>query len=161
MSEKLSQAESNLERKLEWNSRFDTKVAFIMAFCIAMLATLADAAKNISAWSNIIYAVFATAFILLIVSIFFGILSQFPTTKSLNSSLVFFGTISKMKVDEFKKRFKQSSDEEYLDDILDQIHRNSEILTKKFRRLRISLIFISIAVVPWVCSLLMSKVFVK
>jgi len=66
-----------------------------------------------------------------------------------------------MKFDEFKRRTKQSSDEEYLDDILCQIHINSQILKLKFKFLKISFILLGTAVIPWLISIYLSYEYFK
>jgi hypothetical protein len=116
---KISEAEVNLQRKLEWVGRHDSKILFL------------------------IYR------------------SQYPKTFSSNTSLNYFGTIADMKFDEFKRRTKQATDEEYLDDLLCQIHINSQVLKLKFRFLKIALILLGVSVLPWLICLYTSHEYLK
>jgi hypothetical protein len=153
---KIQQAETNLQRKLEWIGRHDSKTVFVTGIIIAMLGILTSASSKVSNWVICDYISFGITAVLLFTSLFFIYRSQYPKTFSQNTSLNYFGTIAEMKFDEFKRRTKQSSEEEYLDDILCQIHINSQILRLKFRCLKISLILLGIAVIPWLISIYIS-----
>ena len=158
---KIERAEANLERKLEWISRHDTRIAFVAGITITMLGVLAQVSASISKWNLNLYIVFGAAASLLATSLILIYCSQYPKTESQNSSLIFFGTISTWKVDEFKKRFKEVSDEDYLDDVLCQIHINAVILGKKFRYLKSSLLVMAVAIIPWLLALYLSRFYLK
>lgn len=153
---KINQAEANLQRKLEWVGRHDNRTVFVTGIIIAMLGLLASTSSKILNWTFCNYILFGLTALLLFISLFFIYRSQYPKTFSQNTSLNYFGTIAEMKFDEFKRRTKQATDEEYLDDILCQIHINSQILKLKFRFLKISLILFGIAVIPWLISIYVS-----
>src|SRR5690606_32003201 len=108
---------------------------------------------KIDNWCFWLYVVFGLTALLLFVSLFFIYKSQYPKTFSSNTSLNYFGTISEMKFDEFKRRTKQATDDEYLDDLLCQIHINAQVLKLKFRFLKISLILLGYYVMPWLICL--------
>jgi len=78
-----------------------------------------------------------------------------------NKSLLFFGTIAKMSFDDFKQKFKSISDEDYLNDLLCQIHINSEILEQKFSNIKAALTMIVLSVIPWVIAIYLSKMYLK
>ena len=158
---KISQAEVNLQRKLEWVSRHDSKTTFATGIIIGMLGLLVSASSKVEIWTFPNYLVFAITALLLTISLFFIYKCQYPKTKSSNTSLNYFGTIGDMKFDEFKKRTIQASDEEYLDDLLYQIHINSIILKKKFCYLKISLTLLGIAILPWLISIYISHEYLK
>lgn len=158
---KIAQAEANLQRKLEWVGRHDSKIVFVTGIIIAMLGLLASASSKINNWTILLFVVFGVTALLLFISLFFVYRSQYPKTFSSNTSLNYFGTIAKMKFDEFKRRTKQETDEDYLDDILCQIHINSQVLRLKFRFLKISLILLGCAVIPWLICLYFSHEYLK
>jgi len=158
---KISQAETNLQRKLDWVGRHDSRTVFVTGIIIAMLGLLASASSKIVTWTFWYYVLFGLTALILFTSLFFIYRSQYPKTFSQNTSLNYFGTIADMKFDEFKRRTKQSTDEEYLDDLLCQIHINSQILKLKFRFLKISLALLGIAVIPWLISIYVSHEYFK
>jgi phosphoglycerol transferase MdoB-like AlkP superfamily enzyme len=158
---KISQAETNLQRKLEWVGRHDSKIVFVTGIIIAMLGLLASASSKIDNWNFWLYVVFGVTALLLFVCLFFVYKSQYPKTFSSNTSLNYFGTIAELKFDEFKRRTKQATDDEYLDDLLCQIHINSQVLKLKFRFLKISLILLGASVIPWLICLYFSHEYLK
>lgn len=145
----LDKAEKNLERQLEWIARYDTRIAFIAGIAIAMLGVLANAGSTVTFWSADLYWLFLIAIVLLLACltcIYFG---QYPTMRAKNESLLYFGSIADLSFVEFSKRFRKLSDDDYLTDLLHQIHRNSLILKDKFLLLRAALILLLCAVLPW------------
>ncbi|WP_159638806.1 Pycsar system effector family protein [Sphingobacterium composti Ten et al. 2007 non Yoo et al. 2007] len=161
LDKKINQAETNLQRKLEWVGRHDSRTVFVTGIIIAMLGILASASSKMINWTICDYTVFGLTALLLFGSLLFIYRSQYPKTFSQNTSLNYFGTISEMKFDEFKRRTKQSSDEEYLEDMLCQIHINSQILKLKFKFLKISFILLGTAVIPWLISIYLSHEYFK
>ncbi|MBN9483129.1 MAG: hypothetical protein BGO70_01075 [Bacteroidetes bacterium 43-93] len=153
LDKRIDRAEKNLQRKLEWISRVDTRVSFIAGVAIAMLGVLANAFSRIICWEWYHYAVFYSAAAFLFVSLFYLYKSQNPKILAPNESLIFFGTIAKMKFDDFKSKFSNTSPEDYFDDLLHQVHINSEILCEKFYYLKSSITWIIIAVIPWLIAL--------
>lgn len=158
---KINQAETNLQRKLEWVGRHDSRTVFITGVVIAMLGILATSSSKMEIWECWDYFVYGLSSISLSLSLFFIYRIQYPKTFSVNTSLNYFGTIAEMKFDEFKRRTKQATDEEYLDDLLSQIHINSQILKSKFKYLKISLLFIGVALIPWLISIYLSREYLK
>jgi hypothetical protein len=158
---KTDQAEENLQRKLDWVGRHDSKIVFVTGIIIAMLGLLASACSKIDTWTFLLYLIFGVTALTLFVSLFFIYKSQYPKTFSTNNSLNYFGTIADMKFDEFKRRTKQATDEDYLEDLLCQIHTNSQILKLKFRFLKVSLILLGISVIPWMVCLYLSHEYIK
>jgi len=158
---KISQAEENLQKKLDWVGRHDSRTVFVTGILIAMLGILASASSKITTWITFDYVLFGISTLLLFCSLFFIYKTQYPNTNSENTSLNYFGTIAEMRFDEFKRRTKQATDEEYLDDLLCQIHINSQILKQKFRFLKISLILLRIAVIPWLISIYIGHEYIK
>ena len=158
---KIAEAEVNLQRKLEWLNRFDTRVAFAAGFIIALLGVLTNASASIKEWHWYLYVILGATGALLFASLILVYVTQYPKTTSQNTSLIYFGTIATLKFDEFRKRAKECTSEDYLDDLLCQIHINAQILGKKFSNLKIALILLGIAIIPWLTSIFLSKIYVK
>lgn len=159
--EKISWAELNLQRKLDWIGRYDTRIVFITGISIAMMGVLMNACISVVIWNCSLYITFGASLILLLGSLILLYFGQYPKTVSPNDSLIFFGTIASLKLDAFQKKFMKMSDKEYLEDLLSQVHINSVILKKKFWVLKASLIFILIAIIPWSIALYQSKLLIK
>lgn len=161
MNDKISQTEQNLQRKLDWISRADTRIGFTASVAVAMLGVLATASAALEEWSWYFVLIFGAAFGLLFASLILIYLSQYPKMRSSNSSLIYFGTIAKLKVDEFKRRVRAETEDEYLDDLLFQTHTNAQILDLKFKYLKGALILIFISILPWLSSIYISKIYIK
>lgn len=160
--ERIRWAESNLERKLDWISRYDSRSNFVGALSITMLGVLGTISGSVTFQDSGTLFIFFTPIILLLTSIVFIYYSQYPDTKSTQKSLLFFGTIAKFEVEEFHKAFKVMDDEQYLSDLINQIHVNSRRLEQKFVYLKISVNLIIISLIPWVIAIYTSKLmFIK
>lgn len=157
----IERAEDSLQRNLEWIGRHDARIAFTAGLLLAMLGVLASASTSVITWEWYTYTSFGITASLLFGALVLIYLSQYPKTESQNASLIFFETVAGLKCDEFKKKFKESSREEQLDDLLSQVHINAEILKKKFDCLKISLRFLATAVLPWLFSLYLSGLYMK
>ncbi len=158
---KIKIAESNLQQELNWIGRHDTRIAFVTGTIIAMLGVLANASTHIMFWNEYLYFFFGLSALFLFSSLISIYFSQFPKIGSRNSSLIFFGTVALLKFDEYKKKFREMSREEYFDDLLSQIHINAEILNKKFVFLKSSLILLAVAIIPWLVGIYLSGVYLK
>lgn len=158
-TKQIERAKAVLQLNLDWIGRYDTRIAFIASIQIAMLGLLAKSGASISGWSWSAYLAFGISASALFVGLVFVYLSQYPKTDSQNSSLIFFGTIAPLKIDDFKKKFLHMNENEYLDDLLYQIHINSLILTKKFSDLKSSLRLLAIGVPLWLYAIYLSGIF--
>lgn len=161
IKEKIEKSEANLQRKLDWVERHDSRIVFTTGIIIGMLGVLASAGAKIESCSTIIIWSFGLSTAFLFISLFFIYKSQYPKIQSQNTSLIYFGTISEMRCDEFKRKFLTYTDDDYLDDLLCQIHINAQILKSKFSNLKISLILLGIAIIPWLASIYFSYEFIK
>jgi hypothetical protein len=153
----FKRAEDNLQRQLDWISRYDTRISFVAGICITMVGVLFSTAPTFYWFEPVFYLCFLLSALLLIASLVCVYLGQYPNTTSQNSSLIFFGTIATLGVDEFKKKFKNGSDDEYLDDLLIQCHVNAQIMDKKFRMFKTALILMLVSVVPWALTIYAAK----
>ena len=76
------------------------------------------------------------------------ILSSFPFLSSTNDSLIFFGDVSRLKLNEYKKRLDSESEDNFYDDLCAQSFYLSKGLRKKYHRIGISttLIFLQLII---------------
>jgi hypothetical protein len=155
--ERIGAAEANLDRMLEWVGRYDNKSSALLGIDTAMVGVLALIIHGLGTSLLESYAIVLTLLFLggafLFLFLFIG---AYPRLKAPADSLLFFGTISKKKADEYKKAFESQTEQEYLDDLLIQCHRNSEILDVKFRYLKLAFQLIVIAIIPWSLALVFS-----
>ena len=144
----IEKAELNLERQIEWIGKHDIKTSFVAGVAIAMLGVAANLDYSILRCTSYTIVITLT-FLLLALSLFYVYLSQFPKVNSPNHSLLFFGTIADRKLNKFQEEFKSINEEKYLEDLLHQTHVNADIVKKKFNYLKLALIFLLLAVIPW------------
>ncbi|WP_188754025.1 Pycsar system effector family protein [Parapedobacter defluvii] len=159
IKETIARAEINLQRKLEWTSRYDTRIIFVAGIAIAMLGILANASGIMANWTCFAYISFGLTLLLLLLCLGCVYLAQSPKVLAPNQSLLFFGTISKLDYSDFSDKFKNTTNEKYLEDLLHQIHINSVILCGKFAYLKYAIFFIGLSAIPWGISIYLSKLY--
>jgi len=137
--------------------RFDTRTSLIVGITVAMLGVIASLSPALAKWTPLFWISFLLSAGLLagcLIALYFGL---FPKTASPNTSLVYFGTIGNMKVDEFRRRLRTQTDAEYHDDLAEQCHVNAGILARKFWCLKIALALLLLAALPWTLTVFLSK----
>jgi len=155
-TEQIRAAEQNLSRLLDWVMRFDNKTAILLGTLAAMLALLASFAPPFRLWTPL--AVVFVAFTLALITVCLIIVSwgSIPQTKG-PDSLLYFGTITNLSRPDYAKSFHAQTLDDYLEDLLSQCHRNSEIISTKFRRLRWAYGILVPTFVPWIVTLLVFR----
>lgn len=104
-------------------------------------------------WSEALGELHVASALLLALSLCYVYRGLYPRTKSPSASLTYFGSIANMDREDLKASFSGRSPEDHLDDVLDQIHRNSEIVNFKFRSLRWSYRCLLAAAIFWAVAL--------
>ena len=137
---------------LQFFSRVEAKASVVLAVNTGMLGALAG---NLPSPQNFQWRmVVAIVPVLLIgVSDWFLFRITFPDLRGGSDSLIYFRTIAQRTEHKFIEEFMASNTDDYVKDMLGQIWRNSEILSKKFDHLKIAFIVMLIAILPWVVSL--------
>jgi len=142
-----------LNRTLGFFGRVDGKASVLLAVDTAMLGVLAGNAPSLHEFTWYM-AVCAILTILLIgVSLWNVYKEAFPRLDGGEQSLVYFRGISKRSENQFIDEFLSQTDEVYLKDMLSQVWRNSEILTKKFNHARLAFNCVAVSIVPWLITL--------
>ncbi len=150
--EQLEAAEKRLDRLLDWVGRSDTKFSIVLGVDTGMLGFLATSAPSGTVpVAAIIFA--ALSVLLLVASLVFIYRGTYPRTKGPSRSLVYFGSIAEEDLRDLKQRFLACGKEDHLDDVLEQVHRNSEILNIKFTELQKAYRCLLVAVIPWAITL--------
>lgn len=155
--ENISAAEKNLERILSWISRLDNRFAVLLGIGSAMLGVFASIAPPFATWTCLTIWVALLFMILLIISFVFLYMANFPQTKGPSDSLLFFGSIAGYSLDDYRKKFITQGADAYLNDLLHQCHRNSEIVNQKFKRIKWAYRFLLTAILPWAITIYLFK----
>lgn len=153
MSEKIKRAEKSLERLLNWISAADSRVRLVLPLATAMLGALAVLAPAIDEW-KVCAAIFASVSgILLFLSVIFTACASFPRASGPLGSTIYFGGIVTRELDQYKRKVHEQSDDEYLDDLLCQCHRNAQIAERKFNWIQKAMMALLVATLPWLLAI--------
>lgn len=150
----LETAERQLDRVQSFMPRIDTRVSAMFAIVSAQIAIAALNLQidDFKAWW---VAIPAGLFFLLagfcVVSLYRCV---HPNLVGGSNSLVFFGTIAKMREAEYIDKMRAVSEEEHIKDVLGQVWRNSEIVSEKYRHLKAAGTAIMFSLLPWTILLL-------
>lgn len=151
--ERLKAAWSQLGLVLGFFSRIDTKLAVVLGIDLGMLAMLATHLPKMGEITVFILAagvLFAGA---LTVSFYHLWNGAFPHLEGGTNSLVYFQSIAGMTESGYRTAYSALSMSELADDLLNQVWRNSKILTSKFRSLRRAYASMLLATLPWLLLL--------
>ncbi len=155
MSTRIGLAKDTLDNMLDWIGRFDNKSSVILGLNLGMLALLVSNAPTFDKWTSLMWGAAVVSLIALGLCFICIYLSNFPRTKGPENSLFYFGSIAEKSLEDFQEAYSSRTDEEHLDDLLSQTHRNAEILTIKFEHLKAAYLMLILGVVPWALTLLL------
>lgn len=150
-------AEKSLAQMIDWIGRHDSRSAGLMGITVAMMGALSAATPAVKQWNGLFMVALALAsagFCMVLYQLMRG---QIPRMRTGKPSLSFFGSVAAMPQDEFRERFIKMTEEEYLDDILNQCYVNARILRSKFRCLKRGLIALLITALPWTWAISLAK----
>ena len=145
--------EKELDRLLKWIAAAESRLTFIFSLSTAMLGTIALSATNVSHWSCIYATATISAIIFLGLSIAFSALATFPRTRGPKRSLIYFGSINLLTVEDYMESATSLTEEEYAGDLIDQCYRNANIATTKFAWVKRAMICIFGASIPWTIAI--------
>lgn len=145
----IDQMERELDRLLTWVRAADTRVTLVLPLDTAMLGTLAAVGSDICGWNTWQVICGLLAVIPLTASLVFLTLATFPRTDGPPNSLVFFGGIANRTEREFRDAVQAVDEAGYVEDLISQCHVNAVIAAKKFRWIKLSLLGVFSAAIPW------------
>jgi hypothetical protein len=151
-SKLLDASKDQLTRILAFFPRVDTVSSILLGVDLGMLALLANRTLPLKAFEWPM-ALAAIPTLLIGGSLFHLFRSYFPRLTGGWHSLIYFREIAQRKEADFIKQFRDQNDENYINDLLSQVWRNSEILTQKFDHLSKAFIFLAWAIIPWLIAL--------
>jgi hypothetical protein len=155
----IRRLENTLQLQLQWIEAAESRITIILPLSVAMLGSLAFLFSG----SNITISAIAFGFIaalMLTLSVIFAGSAFFPRTDSPNDSGIYFGTIAKKKLPEYRSSAVNTSLDDYTEDLIHQIHVNASIASIKYKRFRHSIFSLAIAFVPWCVALYENSVLV-
>lgn len=140
-----------LERSLGWIATADGKVTAAVAIYTAMLGGLAAAYGAADAGAKTAWALLFvwSASAGLVLATFFAALAAVPRMLGPVRSMIFFGRVAEQPLPEYLDFFGKVTEKELLEDLVTQVHRNSQIARVKHQWVRKSLICSFLAALPW------------
>lgn len=149
MYEPLPFALGQVDRLMNFFPRGDTKATALFAFNVALLSLLALNFPYTKP-TTLLSCLAGATLVPIVLSLRRLYAVFFPDLKPADThSAVYFGDIAKTSVADYAARLKAQTEEELLQDLACQIHRNSQILAAKFDALAKASIYAGIAIVPW------------
>ena len=157
--ESMESRQVALERQfdllLAWVRASESRLFFLMSLSTAMLGVISISSRDIAnwcMWTSIMAIVVGCWLTLGIVSC---IVSVFPRTSGPSRSLIFFGGIESLELEEYERLVKSRTADEYMTDLVEQCHINAKIAAKKYQWVKRSMVFISLGFVSWVIWLIL------
>ena len=145
--------ETELARLLEWVRAAESRLAFILPLSTVMLGALAVLAPRISSWSVYSAIVSSFAVFFLVFSIIFAAIASFPRTIGPKGSLIYFGGIVALDLEQFSSAIDSLTRDKYESDLIKQCHRNAQIAQRKYTWVQRSMACLFISSAPWAISL--------
>ena len=152
-SERIKYAQWVLERTLAAIGAAEVKLGIIITINLAMLASMDSVFKTkdmFIGWS-LIFPI--EAFIGIFLSLFCCALVLIPRLQGPERSFIFFGRVGRKPQKDYFSEFTQAGEDAILDDLIAQIHINSQIACKKYNWIRASMIFSLLSILPWFLSM--------
>lgn len=152
-TERLKYAQWILERNLAWIAQAEVKVAVVISIDIGMVSAIAAAyttAANKSVWAILLSVMFG---IMIVASLVSAAVVVKPQTNGPQTSLLFFGRIAQMHIADYSQALKMALEEDLLQDLSEQIHRNAEIALSKHLWIRLAIIWSFVSVIFWIAAI--------
>lgn len=138
--------EDNLNRIHEWLRAADQKVGIFLAFQGVVISLLFPKMAKwicinllIFSWLEIILTIFGL--VLLSYGLTKSVVALIPRLKkNLPKSIIYFGDIAEMRIDDFKEEISKLNGKRYEDELIKQIHICAIIAKKKHEQFRESII---------------------
>jgi hypothetical protein len=141
-----------LTRVLAFFPRVDNVSSVLLGVNLGMLALLANKTLPFKLYDWQIYLAVVPA-LLIGGSLYHLFRGYFPRLEGGPLSLIYFREIAQRKETEFIEGFRAQTEEAYVNDLLNQAWRNSQILTQKFNHLSKAFVFLAWAIIPWLIAL--------
>ncbi len=166
MQRKIDIAEKNLNRVHEWIRGIDQKVSIFLALQGVILTLLFTKILSavvaiftttaVSFWDSlfILWAILALGF-----GVFESLLAIFPRINNNAKSHLYFGGIKNLTLSEYKNGMKDITDEDYFEELCEQVHRNSVIAVAKAEHFQKAIIIFLLGIGLLIVSYISFKFF--
>jgi hypothetical protein len=156
IKQQLEIAKNQLSIVLSFFPRVDSQASVILAIDTAMIATITSNAPNLKSFECYMLIALIPALLLIFSSIYNLYFLAYPRLKGPpGQSVIYFKQVAERNLDEYQTTFSNLTEEEYKQDLLGQIWRNSEILNEKYKHLTWAFKFLVAALIPWMVSIAM------
>lgn len=163
---KKQEIENNLNRIHEWIKSVDQKVSIFLAFQGITLTLLFSevffwSKKHIYNFSCMDVFIFIIGVVSIGFSLYKSIAVIIPRLKNHKKykSIIYFKDIAELDLKDYKKKVLELKEEDYQDDLINQIHISATIVNRKNREFRDSIIFFLIGIGLLVIIFLIQKIF--
>lgn len=161
--ERIQLMESNLARMIGWVCTHDSKASFVWAIAAGMLGLLAHdsvQAQQAGAYQLVLAALPALPLLGVFYFLFHGAFPRTARERSVESpSLLFFGTVARLRAADFHDRINQLDTTGYLRDLSNQCLELATIVDVKFKFLKRAYLFLFISILPWAASIVYLRLF--
>ncbi|NOG92585.1 MAG: hypothetical protein HND42_05010 [Armatimonadetes bacterium] len=137
---------------IDWNKAIDTKTQIALGLNLAMLGGLVAMSPKPDDLTFRMLVLLAIGGILPFLSCVQCMRGFFPQTKGPGDSLIFFGAIDNRTVDGYRKAICEETDETYASDLCEQVYRNAQIATSKYRLVKNAILLQAMGVIPWLIA---------
>ena len=151
-----------LELINSWINNVDTKISFALAYAAVLIGVVFYSAGTVPAaiqiyldadqrYFGMIFSMMLVIclYISSLLSIIMLLRAMIGRTKNISgkSSMLFFGTIAKMKMSDYQSEIMGMDDEALIKDLTEQIHTNAIICSKKFKYYNYGICFLLAATI--------------
>jgi hypothetical protein len=149
---KIDFMEQSLARLLQMNATADSKLSVIVAIDTTMLAIAAALTQRVASAPGWVFASAAVAGVFLLLSLFSLSFCALPRTSRTKSSLIFFGSIAANDTGTYARMVRDLTDDQYLDDLIAQCHRNAQIASAKYTWIQRAQGAWFVSILPWLLT---------
>jgi hypothetical protein len=151
--DRLAIARWVFERTLAWNNAAEIKLGVVVTIGLAMLGGLASIFGKITDKPPLSIALALIAVFCLCVALGCAAATVLPRLEGPKKSLVYFGRVAELERSAYTEEFRKTTDDGWLVDLTEQIHRNAEIAKIKHGWVRKAMFWAFFSAVPWIVSM--------
>ncbi len=145
----LERLEASLERQLSWIRATESRIALIVPLSTALFGAIAIKFKELQVSPCWLQMLFWLTVIMLVAALVSASIAIFPRTRGPKHSLIFFGGIIQKTVREFHEALSESCENQYREDLIEQIYINANIAAIKYSWIRRAMALLLFSSVPW------------
>lgn len=149
---RIARQETALGLQLEWIRAVDGKTSVVIPIATAMLAALWAVAPRPSDLNLCNVPWLAIGTIPPLLALVFCWKATFPQTDGPAGSFIYFGGICSHELSKYGEKVRARSDEEHMEDLCHQVHRNAQIARTKYAAVQSAMKSLLIGTLPWVAA---------